>query len=445
MRAAASEPVSGGSASAWDRLRSFARKYGKPAGFAAKLALQSFVPGAPLLAELAEHALELGVNLAYGGPTPAGVAGSGDIEKLAQCLGVLQADMGGILERVAALHDQPDRAREVLTLARATNANARAAVVKLDALASRFDRVEHQNDRILQGQEELLILVREVAAGRPAAPPVVARAAARLEAPSPAALPMIDSREVARREQRRWLERLNCEPAWTNDLGMRFRLIPPGRFRIGASDGDPHASADERPGQTIVVPAPLHVATLPLTAAVIRQFLQTANADDGKEVAAMLRDKAFAYSCRRGACADDVPSVEISARDAVALCGWMSRRDGRRYRLPTEAEWEYFARAGATGLYWWEEGVPAASRAIFAAAAPAAPDERRANGWGLCDPIGNVAEWTCSEYGPLERGFAGRAATGSAATLTVRGGSWRNALVSTVGDMPGACRKNYSQ
>jgi formylglycine-generating enzyme required for sulfatase activity len=269
----------------------------------------------------------------------------------------------------------------------------------------------------------------------------------RIESEPQGTLPMIDSREVARREQRRWLERLNREVAWTNDVGMRFRMIPPGRFRMGASDGDPHAAADERPCQTIAVPAPLYVATLPLTAGVVRQFLQEASADDGKEVAGMLRDKAFAYGCRRGLLSDDVPAVELSARDAAALCGWMSRRDRRRYRLPTEAEWEYGARAGATGLYWWEEGAPAASRAIFAAAAPAAADDRRANVWGLCDVIGNVAEWTCSEYGLLERGFASRAAGGSAATLTVRGGSWRNALeqvrLSRRQSMNAAARKDW--
>src|SRR5262249_29188196 len=66
-------------------------------------------------------------------------------------------------------------------------------------------------------------------------------------------------------------------------------------------------------------------------------------------------------------------------------------------------------------------------RAVFAATGPALADERRANAWGLVDVLGNVAEWTCSEFGALDSGLPGKPAS-RASTLAVRGGSWRETL-----------------
>jgi formylglycine-generating enzyme required for sulfatase activity len=416
-----------------ERILAFGRKYGKPAGFVAKLALETLVPGAPLLVELAERVLECGEDAAESARQEELLrqvqATGADVGRLAQALALLETEMGTVLAQVAALQDQPERARKLLVLARSTDANVRAAAAKLDVLVSRFDHVAAQNDRILQGQEELRALIEGVVAGRSSAEaPSMLPATARVGTLPPAALPLIDSREVARREQRLWAQRLNCELSWTNDLGIRFRLVPPGRFRMGAADGDVHAASDERPPQTITVAQPLFVATFLLTAGVIRSFAQEASAPDDPDVARLLRDRAFAYHCRRAECGDDVPAVEISARDALVLCAWMGRCDGRSYRLPTEAEWEYFARAGAGGLYWWEAGLAAEGRAIFAATGAVALDDRRANVWGLCDVLGNVAEWTASEYAPLDSGLPTRPARRAASTLTVRGGSWRDAL-----------------
>ena len=106
----------------------------------------------------------------------------------------------------------------------------------------------------------------------------------------------------------------------------------------------------------------------------------------------------------------------------------MGRRDGHHYRMPTEVEWEYFARAGVTGLYWWEEGLAAEQRAVFGGRGLAAPAECRANIWGLCDVLGNVAEWTSSEHGALDSGLPSKPASSPLGGLTVRGGSWRDPL-----------------
>lgn len=216
---------------------------------------------------------------------------------------------------------------------------------------------------------------------------------------------------------------------------------------MGAVTGDPHASSNEKPAQTIAISIPLYVATIPITNGTIRHFLEAASSEDGPDVKRLLQDRAFAYSCRSSEVSDDLPAVEISAPDALVLCRWMNQRDRRHYRLPTEAEWEYLARAGVSGMYWWEEGLAASQRAVFGTKGPLAPSERRANIWGLSDVLGNVAEWTGSEYSALDSGHSSKPASSCAGTLTVRGGSWRDTLeqlrLSRRLSMNGAARKDW--
>lgn len=131
----------------------------------------------------------------------------------------------------------------------------------------------------------------------------------------------------------------------------------------------------------------------------------------------------------------------VSLADAEVLCAWMHRLDGRQYRVPTEAEWEYMARAGTGGRCWWEDSTvrdrsAAESRAanppdrrlpaVSGCDGPRPADPSRANPWGLIDVLGTVWEWTASAYGPIAAATvlsAGGVLSGEA--RTVRGGSWR--------------------
>ena len=186
---------------------------------------------------------------------------------------------------------------------------------------------------------------------------------------------------------------------------------------------------ERQPQRSVEIERPFWAAVFPLTNAVIRRFSETASSNDGPLVAELLRDRSFISRCRFGKTTDDIPAVEISAEDAEIICAWMTGLDGRHYRLPTEAEWEYLARAGATGAFWWEDDGLPQDLAVFGRTGPAPADERRANAWGLIDVLGNVAEWTSSDYDTLDSGEASKAASMlSSDARVIRGGSWNDKL-----------------
>ncbi|MEM7252863.1 MAG: SUMF1/EgtB/PvdO family nonheme iron enzyme [Pseudomonadota bacterium] len=92
------------------------------------------------------------------------------------------------------------------------------------------------------------------------------------------------------------------------------------------------------------------------------------------------------------------PVINVSWRDANAYAAWLSERTGDRYQLPSEAQWEFAARAGATTRYWWGND-PGEARANCADCGASLGGETsevgqfRANRYGLFDVHGNVAEW----------------------------------------------------
>lgn len=150
---------------------------------------------------------------------------------------------------------------------------------------------------------------------------------------------------------------------------------------------------------------------------------------------------------------DRHPATCISWQDAEAYTRWLSRITGRRYRLPSEAEWEYAARAGTTGHRYWgntmteacrysngadlttrREVPEAADWAISDCSdgyAHTAPVGRFApNAFGLHDMLGNVAEWTADCWSPDYRGAPATAAArsdGDCNLRAVRGGAWDEA------------------
>jgi len=123
------------------------------------------------------------------------------------------------------------------------------------------------------------------------------------------------------------------------------------------------------------------------------------------------------------------PVMNVSWDDATAYTTWLSEQTGQQYRLPTEAEWEYAARAGTETKYWWGNEIGSNQANCynsycddsFSYTAPVG--SFAANPFGLYDTAGNVYEWTCSEY---ESSYNGKEeyCVSDAGLFVLRGGSW---------------------
>lgn len=106
---------------------------------------------------------------------------------------------------------------------------------------------------------------------------------------------------------------------------------------------------------------------------------------------------------------DDDAVVNVSYQDAVDFCEWLSRKEGRRYRLPTEAEWEYACRAGTYTLYYTGDYLPESMRRNQTTVRNYKPvslkvGQATPNAFGLYDMHGNVEEWCGDWYGAYGEG-----------------------------------------
>jgi formylglycine-generating enzyme required for sulfatase activity len=133
------------------------------------------------------------------------------------------------------------------------------------------------------------------------------------------------------------------------------------------------------------------------------------------------------------------PVINVNWDDAKAYAEWLSRKTGRTYRLPSEAEREYATRAGTKTPFWWGSSV-SPNQANYNgnytyAGGPKGEDRQRtvpvdsfeANPWGLFNVHGNVVEWTEDCWNDSNRGKPrnGSARTsGDCAQRGARGGSW---------------------
>lgn len=240
-------------------------------------------------------------------------------------------------------------------------------------------------------------------------------------------------------------------------------VIPAGRFLMGAAPGEEKREdlAEEfrhrsEPQRQVIVER-FAAGRFEISRGEYRVFAATTGrSTDGCFVWAADR---FELDRRRhwhdpGFAQDDShPAVCVSWQDADAYTRWLSQRTGKSYRLLSEAEWEYAARAGsATSRYWGDDGNMAcaytngADRATAARAPGAgafgfascddghaytAPVGRfRPNAFGLHDMLGNVGEWTQDCWNDNYDGARtdGRAVlTGDCGMRAVRGGSWDDA------------------
>jgi formylglycine-generating enzyme required for sulfatase activity/serine/threonine protein kinase len=220
--------------------------------------------------------------------------------------------------------------------------------------------------------------------------------------------------------------------------------LPEGEFQMGSPLHEPGRNPDERL-HTARIPQPFAVSETEITLAQFRRFVEdTGYRTQVDRESTCLRpneswqelvpDMLLNWESPGYQVTDRYPVACISWNDAKAYAAWLSAKSGHEYRLPTEMEWEYAARAGTlTSRYWGDDQK---SGCKHANTAECADDQVHAspagvyppNPFGLRDVMGNLAEWTCSDYG---KGYSGAEARCSESTerspRVFRGGSWLDA------------------
>ena len=210
-----------------------------------------------------------------------------------------------------------------------------------------------------------------------------------------------------------------ADPLVSGGTGPTMVAIPAGSFRMGCV-----SRVDCRSNEL-----PVHAVTL-ATPFALSKFEVTCD-DFGRFARATGR--AEEASCGAGS---SVPAVKVSWDDAVAYAEWLSSETGSPYRLPSEAQWEYAARAGTTTSYSWGNsvGVERAncrgcrSRANTDQSGTVTAGSFSANPWGLHDMHGNAWEWVLDCRLDDYRGAADDGSARIAANCeqrVLRGGSWR--------------------
>ena len=282
---------------------------------------------------------------------------------------------------------------------------------------------------------------------------------------------------AARRHQEAWAKHLAQPRELTNSIGMKLVLIPPGEFMMGNSHTaeeeraafKPYGAAlkadeidDEYPRHRVCITRPFYLGMYHVTVGQYRKFVE----EEGYKTDAekTLQPGAFGFDAEKGPIlyyaadytwqktgfsqTDNHPVVNLDATDAGQFCRWLNHKEGKSYRLPTEAEWEYACRAGTTTRFFSgddPEGLAKVANVADAALKAQCPNDKGAisandgyaftapvgsfpaNAFGLYDMHGNAWQW-CQDYydgnsyatAPLEDPHG----VNFAVFRSLRGGSW---------------------
>ena len=213
-------------------------------------------------------------------------------------------------------------------------------------------------------------------------------------------------------------------PNFATSVGIEMLLVPSGKFQMGSATRE--AAPHEQPVLDTTIGC-FYMARFPVTNAQYEKFDAT-------------------HRAKRAPWADDShPVVYVSSREALAFCQWLVAKENRRYRLPTEAEWEYAARGSDNRIYPWGGRLDAGHYANFAdrrtnfpwkdpniddgfaETAPVGSYPRGASPFALEDMAGNVFEW-CLDFFDFYRGKVRTNPRGPThgQKRVYRGGSWKS-------------------
>ncbi|MDG4601347.1 MAG: SUMF1/EgtB/PvdO family nonheme iron enzyme [Defluviicoccus sp.] len=192
-------------------------------------------------------------------------------------------------------------------------------------------------------------------------------------------------------------------------------VVPEGLFQMGSPDSDKDADADEKPQHLVTLAKPFAIGKYEVTFAEWDVCVQSGGCNRYRPD-------------DRGWGRDQWPVINVSWADAQAYAAWLSQKTGKPYRLPSEAEWEYAARAGAKTRYTVGDQITARDANFYGMLAKAVKVGSYApNVWGLHDVQGNVSEWVedCYHNSYWRAPADGRPWVEDKCTShVVRGGDW---------------------
>jgi formylglycine-generating enzyme required for sulfatase activity len=263
----------------------------------------------------------------------------------------------------------------------------------------------------------------------------------------------------------------------TNSIGMKLELIPAGEFMMGGGESAEELVkafaaynrkaeffTDEYPRHRVRITKPFYLGRYEVTVGQYRRFVEETGYKTEAETDGT---GGWGYNSQTGQCegrkpefnwlnpgfaqTDNHPVLNVTWNDAAAFCQWLTRKEGKTYRLPSEAQWEYACR-GQTTTRYYNGNDPAG----LAAAANTLDDKGRTtfphvqeltnlagekprftvpvggkepNRFGLFDMHGNVWEWCADWYGEdyyAKSPLADPAGPDSGEVRVRRGGGWNS-------------------
>ena len=192
--------------------------------------------------------------------------------------------------------------------------------------------------------------------------------------------------------------------------------IPPGKFLMGSPENEAGRWDAEGPQHEVTISNAFEIGKYPVT---FDEYDLFAKATKRK----LPNDQGWGRSQR--------PVINVSWHDAQDYVKWLSGQTGKPYRLPTEAEWEYAARANTQTRYWWGDDIDT-NNAVYNTTQTEPVGTFKANAFGLYDTAGNVLEWVQDCWhenynnAPKDGSAWLEVNGGNCDRRVVRGGSWDN-------------------